>query len=195
MDLIQALQPFSVTEKEPFYDWNKALSYQRVLPAAILKEMADLASSWVTCACGNQCAIIPRHGDCPDDTGLARLGGKFSEYIDQMESIALALSMIKDWWQDCLDYEDEQEVIDNLLKNGLTVNSPLYKKVPVIRKFLYRKYAEAQENAIICLMMIEEVSTIVIEETIAELEKNKTPIDQLEPKNIIKYPIRNHGKP
>ena len=39
-----------------------------------------LAASWVTCACGNQCEVIPREDGVPVDTELNTLGMKF--YVD-----------------------------------------------------------------------------------------------------------------
>lgn len=62
------------------FDWNKALD------AAIEKEpvwqesghLRALAKQWTTCACGNQCAIIPRtRQGMPKDEALARLGTDF----------------------------------------------------------------------------------------------------------------------
>lgn len=46
-------------------------------------EANDRAGDWVTCACGNQCAAIPRdhHGE-PRDEVLAALGMDFYDAID-----------------------------------------------------------------------------------------------------------------
>ena len=43
-----------------------------------LDRLDNLAGDWVTCACGNQCSIIPRnaHG-VPEDDNLRRLGYLF----------------------------------------------------------------------------------------------------------------------
>jgi len=53
-----------------------------------------LSSSWVTCACGNQCAIIPRHEEnaVPKDKMLEQLGHDFSRNIrlrDKYQSLEL----------------------------------------------------------------------------------------------------------
>lgn len=65
--------------KQPF-DWFEELSK---------KEISDekweilnlLASDWVTCACGNQCHIIPRRPDGqPLDEELSALGGVYGFY-------------------------------------------------------------------------------------------------------------------
>ncbi len=46
-------------------------------------ELVRLANSWVTCAVGNQCALIPRNGSCPIDRDLQRLGNSFAYDILQ----------------------------------------------------------------------------------------------------------------
>lgn len=72
-----------VIGNEPF-DWNEFLikkeyTYQELYQAWIE------ASSWVTCACGNQCSDIPRDAfGCPKDEELDRLGVRFTSYIHSM---------------------------------------------------------------------------------------------------------------
>lgn len=41
----------------------------------------DKAGDWVTCACGNQCSIIPRIGNAPIDGKLYTLGLEFPSAI------------------------------------------------------------------------------------------------------------------
>lgn len=70
------------SQNQPAFDWNKALANP---PDQYTDEHQDLklqADDWVTCACGNQCAIIPRYsaGGPRDDT-LRHLGLKFSDNI------------------------------------------------------------------------------------------------------------------
>lgn len=70
---------YSETQKVAAFDWNKALD------RAILKEpdlstiqrLYNKASVWTTCACGNQCAIIPRNDGQPEDDDLRLLGLDF----------------------------------------------------------------------------------------------------------------------
>lgn len=65
--------------KAPF-DWNKALNAPLITNWV---EMHHLSGSWVTCACGNQCAIIPRDTDGePRDGRLSELGYLFHDYIN-----------------------------------------------------------------------------------------------------------------
>lgn len=67
------------------FDWNaflmqKSYTYKELVDASLL------AKSWVTCACGNQCAIIPRSRDgVPIDDTLMKLGKDFLIYITKMK--------------------------------------------------------------------------------------------------------------
>lgn len=48
--------------------------------------LSKLAGEWVTCACGNQCDIIPRMElGMPEDYKLRVLGYLFSGYVDSQE--------------------------------------------------------------------------------------------------------------
>lgn len=69
-ELIKSGQPLS----EP--EWEKAI---------------ERAADWVTCACGNQCAVIPRGSDgAPTDAVLTKLGGSegFYKVIQQRNPTA-----------------------------------------------------------------------------------------------------------
>lgn len=81
-------------EHRQAFDWNKFLSKN---PGSHTKherrEAEDKASSWVTCACGNQCSIIPREEDtgydddpAPLDSKLNRLGVQFYRDIENAHS-------------------------------------------------------------------------------------------------------------
>lgn len=65
------------------FDWNKELS-KRDKDWYYLKRMS---SRWVTCACGNTCAIIPRDDKgMPYDTVLSDLGHLFYEKVCDMNT-------------------------------------------------------------------------------------------------------------
>lgn len=79
---------YAETQGATPFDWNAALN------AAIEKEptrqkrfeLEEKASSWVTCACGNTCAIIPRSrykytNDAPVDVELLELGLWFNTSV------------------------------------------------------------------------------------------------------------------
>ena len=48
-------------------------------------ELTDLAESWVTCACGNQCSILDRDDGVPIDSKLKDLGCDFAGDISDMD--------------------------------------------------------------------------------------------------------------
>ena len=79
--------------KKPF-DWNKTLAKDcKDMKESELEKLRNLSASWVTCACGTQCAIIPRakkdthdHNQHePLDDKLSTLGANFhSEGVHEM---------------------------------------------------------------------------------------------------------------
>jgi len=75
----------SYTEKilgpDHIVDWVKELN--NVSTDADWKRLEKFSQNWVTCACGNQCAIIPRlkaNGE-PKDDALRYLGIEFHGFI------------------------------------------------------------------------------------------------------------------
>lgn len=71
-------------------DWNRALNKRRI----DWYKLRLLAQSWVTCACGNACIVIPRNEETgsPLDSNLRRLGVQFYSYIvDEKKEAALAV--------------------------------------------------------------------------------------------------------
>ncbi len=90
------MRPTTYTEahsgRVPF-DWNKFLRNvirrKTRLPDEEYKQVFDLSSDWVTCACGTMCSIIPRGGrhneDEPVDTALRDLGITFHKNISNKQ--------------------------------------------------------------------------------------------------------------
>lgn len=78
------LRPYSVTQGKPYFDWHAFLAQEKHTKEE-LAEALNLARDWVTCACGNQCSVIPRSGGMPDDLELQNLGGDFVAAICGME--------------------------------------------------------------------------------------------------------------
>lgn len=67
----------SIGEK-PF-DWWDALNNPEKYKDV---DLLDLSGEWVTCACGNQCDVIPRSEDGqPVDNELLDLGYRFHNHI------------------------------------------------------------------------------------------------------------------
>jgi len=76
---------YSESEGKTPFNWFEALNSENI----DWNLLCDLSSSWVTCACGNQCAIIPRHyfdGE-PVDKILNNLGYDFNEVISERQPI------------------------------------------------------------------------------------------------------------
>lgn len=69
--------------RKPF-DWHAFLR-RKTYTEASLRAANDRAGEWVTCACGNQCKVIPRLDDGePIDDVLSDLGMTFYHWIGQM---------------------------------------------------------------------------------------------------------------
>jgi hypothetical protein len=69
------MKTYAQTEGRESFDWNKFLNREDISEREWAKADAR-AASWVTCACGNQCSIIPRETNgMPKDKALLTLGG------------------------------------------------------------------------------------------------------------------------
>ena len=94
------MKRYSETKSKAPFDWNKALSKDcKDMSEKEAKKLSNLAKSWVTCACGNQCSVIPRglsntNGDVPKgapiDDQLRNLGASFHD--DGVNEMYMALS-------------------------------------------------------------------------------------------------------
>lgn len=74
------------------FDWNGFLERAASESASAfeLAEAKDFCGHWITCACGNQCASLPRWPDGRPIDDIARaLGNEFAIHIDS-ESWRLA---------------------------------------------------------------------------------------------------------
>lgn len=81
--------PYSITKKEEFIDWNSEIKKVRIRNLDKLEDLSYLSENWVTCACGNQCAAIPRIQSVPfmgrpKDQHLAELGTIFAEIMKNL---------------------------------------------------------------------------------------------------------------
>jgi hypothetical protein len=83
---------YSEAKKRKPFDWFKALNAEY----PDWHRLKNIAASWVTCACGNQCERIPRNeGGAPDDIVLYDLGTKFSQAIEY-EQRPLAIQILNE---------------------------------------------------------------------------------------------------
>ena len=87
------------TEKnneEPF-DWNAFLNKKEITQEE-WENASELSADWVTCACGNQCDLIPRYikkntvdvGGRPNDDILSHWGLEFNDSI-QCQEVELSI--------------------------------------------------------------------------------------------------------
>lgn len=74
---------------------NKPINWYEELNKATInwKALKRLSGNWITCACGNQCNIIPRSHGAPVDDELKYLGLYFHEAIEEC-NITQALSIL-----------------------------------------------------------------------------------------------------
>tara|TARA_R110000850_G_scaffold49576_1_gene122203 strand:- start:1610 stop:1921 length:312 start_codon:yes stop_codon:yes gene_type:complete len=76
------MKTYTESKNETLFNWNKFLNQKEITE----KEWSfakDLSVDWVTCACGNQCDVIPRYGGGgPKDILLYNLGMSFTYAID-----------------------------------------------------------------------------------------------------------------
>lgn len=82
------MKTYAEKELKKPYNWNKMLelAMQGKARGAVRIHMNNMAGNWVTCACGNQCDIIPRDVDgVPEDEKLDSLGMRFLEEVLDME--------------------------------------------------------------------------------------------------------------
>ena len=101
------------------FDWNKTLLdlIERDKNNYLYKrkkefELQQLAESWVTCACGNQCDVIPRDAfAAPLDNTLNGLGVKFSSCINCSN------------WEDALDILELIEIRSSQLIKKINLES------------------------------------------------------------------------
>lgn len=101
--------------KAPF-DWN-AFLVKFEYTKEELTEGLTLARSWVTCACGNLCDIIPREQEgAPEDMYLASLGQKFFERICDLRTYLRV-----DWNGDIRDDYEFTKVYELQAKARITL--------------------------------------------------------------------------
>lgn len=83
-----------ITNKKSI-DWNKVLENWNNLSTRDKAMYIQKSKSWVTCACGSLCSIIPRrYSNMPDDSILTHLGRKFTTAM-MAEDIKSAKSILK----------------------------------------------------------------------------------------------------
>lgn len=73
------MKTYSESRSVPAFNWHHALEHPEEYSRG---ELCEKASAWVTCACGNQCDIIPRFKDGePRDKELRDSGRLFFAFV------------------------------------------------------------------------------------------------------------------
>jgi hypothetical protein len=119
------MKTYSETVGARPFDWREFLTRDKISDSE-WQEAFNRSKCWTTCACGNQCAVIPRSSDTgrPDDTILATLGGDkgfHGAIIDKLKEEALhflELIEIRSAFliKECI--EDEKEKLKKIIKNA-----------------------------------------------------------------------------
>ena len=77
------MKTYAETQGKKKFDWNAFLENPPERRSLRHRRATDLSGQWVTCACGNQCDIIPRSASgTPFDNELESLGFSFHALID-----------------------------------------------------------------------------------------------------------------
>lgn len=89
------MKTYSESKGEEPFNWNEFLNKENITEEE-WDNAESLADSWVTCACGNQCDVIPRDyfGE-PKDWELFKLGNNFAKAIES-KNINSAKEILKD---------------------------------------------------------------------------------------------------
>lgn len=75
------MKTYAEARNEKPFDWNEFLN-QEEISYQDWRAALDKAAEWTTCACGNQCDIIPREEDgTPMDLELMILGIDFVDEV------------------------------------------------------------------------------------------------------------------
>jgi hypothetical protein len=120
------MKTYSETKKKPKFNWYKFLdrAAKGKLVGSELADAQDDVESWVTCAVGNQCSIIPRNeesGGEPVDDRLYGLGCDFCESIKNEE------------------WNTAKKIVDKIEKrSALLINKELDKMIKTIKEYGYK---------------------------------------------------------
>lgn len=76
------MKTYAETENELTFNWNEFLDKKEHTQEE-MDNAITLSGRWTTCACGNQCSVIPRSYDGePKDEILSKLGYEFFTCIE-----------------------------------------------------------------------------------------------------------------
>lgn len=79
------MKTYNQQEHAIYFDWNQFFNHTTYTKDDLYMAVT-MAMQWTTCACGNQCSVIPRDvNGAPKDSVLSQLGVDFYGCIIQME--------------------------------------------------------------------------------------------------------------
>lgn len=110
---------YAQSKRERNFDWNKALAADcKDMSRAELTDIMMHALSWITCACGNQCAVIPRRNTGePVDSQLSDLGTEFTQVVGDMER-AMRTAVFDDMKIANVAREKAIDILENIEKRS-----------------------------------------------------------------------------
>jgi hypothetical protein len=87
---------FAESEGKESFNWFKFLNQKEIMPKDWVSAQR-ISMDWVTCACGNQCSVIPRsdYNNAPMDYELRRLGYDFNSQILKRYKVEAIKTLVK----------------------------------------------------------------------------------------------------
>lgn len=122
---MKKLKTYAEENNQAPFDWRKFLKQPEISDAE-WEEAERRSQSWVTCACGNQCSIIPRENDgAPKNKLLRILGGEgsntdtqgFHAFIKRRDAKAALHTLNLIEMHSAFLIEQEKEILINKLNS------------------------------------------------------------------------------
>jgi len=139
------------------FDWN-AFFKKKTYTLKELRAATIRSGNWVTCACGNQCAILERDDAEPTDERLRYLGTDFADHVYEMERGEL----------DKPNKWVEPKINCSFLKMCRDSDFRDYKRA---LKKAEKRFNDGKRNAIKTLAKIEKRSAMLIQKEIKLIQK------------------------
>lgn len=111
------MKTFAESQNEQPFDWNRFLSKKSYSEQELI-DAVHRSKSWTTCACGNQCFIIPRNSsdhNRPVDDKLKILGVEFYEAIKYMLTSIDQPDLLKEYHESAKDALAQIELRSSIL--------------------------------------------------------------------------------
>lgn len=114
------IKTFTEKKNRTPFDWRKALIEVKQTQRETLANLRLKAGSWVTCACGNQCDIIPRlNSGEPLNYKLSNLGSSFYSDVSMMGTPSINPNLFEVYRNHALRGLEEIETLSFTLINQI----------------------------------------------------------------------------